>query len=108
MAYIARRQSDTPSAAASGVYASLRELYESEAKEWVANRSRAHHDGAPFPCQRILDGLRAGRAVNVPAGVLREPARSNAPRAIVGPDDTVTFDDDRGAAIRLWLEENDL
>jgi hypothetical protein len=77
-------------------------------------------DEREYPRGRILDALRAGRTVNVPSGSLPDWARVGIPsrrgrlglavihpqRAIVGPDDTVTWSDDDWA--RLWLEENDL
>jgi hypothetical protein len=64
-----------------------------------------------------LEALRAGRPVNVPSGSLPGWARTGAPtrksrrrltvtkpaRAIVRPDDTITWSDDDWA--RLWLEE---
>jgi len=110
----------------SGVYGFLRQHYEEDLREWQANVSRSHRDGAPYPQRRILDDLRAGRTVNVPTYSLPRSALSGAPtrpgptvqygprrgspaviypeRAIVRPDDVITFSDDDWA--RLWLEEN--
>ena len=92
----------------SGLYGFLRDYYEKDLLDWQANVGRSHWDGAPFPRQRILDGLRAGRTVNVPTWSLSDHSRAGAPeqRAVVRPDDTITFSDENWAA--LWLEENDL
>jgi hypothetical protein len=112
----------------SGLYGFLREHFEQDCREWQANATRSHWDDAPYPRQRILDDLRAGRTVNVPTHSLPRSALSGAPtqpgptvqygprrgslgviypeRAIVRPDDTVTFTDDDGAA--LFIAENGL
>lgn len=98
-------------------------------QQWQANASKSHRTGAPYPCQRMLDGLRAGQTVNVPSYAVpggttlkTSPSRPGPPlmhgpragtpsriypaRAIVSPGDTVAFNDDNVA--ELWLEENDI
>jgi hypothetical protein len=101
-----------PEVNTSGVYAFLASQEEAEFRTWQANVSRTHADGAPYPRRRILDNLRAGRTVNVPAYSLPKWAKQSSAagpipqRAIVRPNDTTTFTDDD--AMRLWLEENDL
>lgn len=123
MARVALPKVDT-----AGVYKHLQRRFEDELKAWEANASRVHAAGAPFPSQRILDDLRAGRTVNVPAYALPRSAMEAAPtrpgpphtqgsrcgqpsviapqRAIVTPDDRITYTDDNWA--QHWLEENDL
>lgn len=105
----------------SGAYAAVANYFEADRAVWMANRNRTHADDAPYPCQRIVDGLRAGEPVNVPTMSLpksaRPPARPSTgrlgnvvhlppSRAIVRPDDAVTFTDNDWAA--HWLEENGL
>jgi hypothetical protein len=123
MARVARPRVD-----AAGVYAQLRRYFEDDLQVWVANKSHGHADGAPFPRQRILDDLRAGRTVNVPTFALPRSAMEGAPlrpgppivhgprrgqpsvihpeRAIVTTDGRITFSDVH--AMKLWLEENGL
>lgn len=114
------RAAPQPQAQFGGVYAHLLRYYERDHDDWVANVTQSHHDHAPFPRQRILDGLRAGEPVNVPADVLPRAVRAGAPtrkgrlglatitpaRAIVSADDSIRWSDDNVA--RLWLEENDI
>jgi hypothetical protein len=110
------------------VYSHLLRYFEADLLDWVANANQAHATGARFPRQRILDDLRGGRTVNVPAYALPPsafacaPSRPGAPivhgprrgqptriypgRAIVTPDDQVKFTDDDWA--RLFLDENNL
>ena len=104
-------------ARSSGVYGFLRQYFEQDLRGWVANVGRSHWDDAPFPRQRILDDLRAGRTVNVPAHSLPKwaprgpvhmvgtvkvfPARS-----IVRPEDAITSSDEDWAA--LFIEEHGL
>src|SRR6478672_401525 len=101
----------------SGLYGFLREHFEQDCREWQANVTRSHWDDAPYPRQRILDDLRAGRTVNVPAHSLpkwapRGPVHMVGTvkvfpeRAIVRPDDTITFTDEDWAA--LFIEEHGL
>jgi hypothetical protein len=112
----------------SGTYGCVRDYWEKDFARWEANVSRSHHAGAPYPPQRILDDLRAGRTVNVPTYSLPRSVLSGAPtrpgptvqygplrgspgviypqRAIVRPDDVITFNDENCA--QLWLEENDI
>ncbi|WKG03067.1 hypothetical protein [Mycolicibacterium sp. HK-90] len=107
-------------AASTGVYRYLVDRYEADRTAWVANGNQTHADDAPYPCQRILDGLRAGEPVNVPTLSLPRSARPavrhrtgrmenvlvlSPARAIVGPDDIVRFNDEWAA---LFLEENGL
>lgn len=109
-----------------GIYHSVRQYLECDLAAWEANGAMAHRQGAPYPRQRILDDLRAARAVNVPTyslppsgligaptrpgpTVLRGPRRgcpqpTYPARAIVRPNDTITYTDDNWPA--LWLEEN--
>ncbi|KHO18643.1 hypothetical protein [Mycolicibacterium setense] len=116
MARVARQQ-----AASAGVYGHLVAYFEADRAAWVANGNQTHAESEPFPCQRILDGLRAGEPVNVPTWSLPKAARPavrraagrlgnvvllSPARAIVGPDDSIRFTDENWAA--LWLEENDL
>lgn len=95
-----------------GLYGRLAEAEERRRRQWDANIDRSHHDGAPYPRQRILDSFRAGRTVNIPRGELPDTADPGGgpahwwQRAIVHPDDRVSCNDDDGA--RLWLEENGL
>lgn len=110
MAYVARARVDT-----SGLWGAVCRWIEDEALAWEVNATRSHSGGAPFPSQRILDGARAGRAVNVPLWALPVEARRAAPkrrvgelvvwpdRAVVRPDNTVVFNDENATA--LWLEE---
>jgi len=97
-------------AATSGVYAFLADQEQAGWRTWEANVSRTHADGAPYPRQRILDGLRAGQTVNVPGSAMRGLGRDRSGRrpggrAIVSPDDTIMFAADD---MQLWLDENDL
>ncbi|QZH66925.1 hypothetical protein [Mycolicibacterium farcinogenes] len=109
MARVARQR-----AASVGLYAHLISYYETELAAWVTNVNETHAPSEPFPCQRILDGLRAGESVNVPTLSLPKSARPvvenvvllSHSRAIVGPDDTVRFTDDSWA--EFWLDENGL
>lgn len=107
-----------PVSDARGTYAYLLQYFESDLSEWVANTTHFHGAGAPFPRQRILDGLRAGAPVNVPSWALPGRAQRSAPRrvvagvavmpqrAVVTPDDRITYTDEDCA--RLFLEENGL
>ncbi|MEX3652411.1 hypothetical protein ABFW14_27990 [Mycolicibacterium fortuitum] len=116
MSRIARQR-----AATAGVYGHLVDYFEAARAAWVANGNKTHAENEPYPCQRILDGLRAREPVNVPTWSLPKSARPavrqvagrlgnvvllSPSRAIVGPDDTVRFTDENWAA--LWLEENAL
>ncbi|ORV85559.1 hypothetical protein AWC11_01665 [Mycobacterium interjectum] len=123
MARVAR-----PNVDAAGVYAHLCRYFEDDLRVWVANINQAHPSGAPYPSQRIFDDLHDGRTVNVPTYAMPRSAMESAPwrpgppiahgprrgqptrigpqRAIVTPDDQVTFSED--AAAKLWLEENGL
>lgn len=108
----------TPKVDQAGVYAALRRHYEADLQAWEANAGQAHRHGAPFPRQRILDGLRAGDTANVPFHALPSAVRAGAParrgrlglatilpsRAIVSPQDRISWSD--ADAARLWLEEN--
>lgn len=108
----------TPKVESAGVYAALRRYFEADLQEWEANLGQSHRQGAPFPRQRILSGLRAGETVNVPFRALPSAVRFSAPtrkgrlglatiyptRAIATPQDRVSWSDDDDA--QLWLEEN--
>lgn len=107
-----------------GLYQAVRERVEEDAclhEERIASwpGGSANH---PYPMWRILDALRAGEPVDVPQWAVPQWARIGqcmlrgrlteqtveAPwmyRAIVRPDDTVTFEADDG---RLWVAENGL
>lgn len=114
MARVARQQ-----AASAGVYGHLVDYFEADRAAWVANGNQTHAEGEPYPCQRILDGLRARESVNVPTWSLPKVARptvrqvtgrmgnvvlSSPSRAVVSPDYSIRFTDKNWAA--LWLEEN--
>ncbi|SUA02953.1 Uncharacterised protein [Mycolicibacterium fortuitum] len=105
-------------AASAGVYAHLVAYFEADRAAWVANVNQTHAASEPYPCQRILDGLRAGEPVNVPTSSLPKAARPavrhragrmenvvvlSPARALVGSDDSIRFTDENWAA--LWLEE---
>jgi hypothetical protein len=114
-----------PKVTTAGVYAHLRHYFEDDLQTWERNGSWVHATVSPFPRQRILDDLRAGRTVNVPTYALPRSAFEGAPsrpgppvvhglrrgqlsvrhpeRAIVTPDDRITFTNDDWA--RLFLEE---
>ena len=110
----------TVTAATTGIYGFLVEMYEADFDDWQANKQHAHARGAPYPRRRILEALRSGQPANVPTDWLPDWAQLGAPtrkgrlglatitpaRAIVRPDDTIGWSDDNAAA--LWLEENDL
>ncbi|MED5813871.1 hypothetical protein VST63_16045 [Mycolicibacterium sp. 050232] len=116
MARVARQQ-----AATAGVYGHLVDYFEADRAAWVANGNQTHADSEPYPCQRILDGLRAGETVNVPTYALPKAARPavrhvagrlgnvvllSPSRAIVEPDDSIRFNDENWAA--HCLEEQGL
>jgi hypothetical protein len=101
-----------------GLYGVLAAQEEQEFWDWLG-RGPAR-DEQDYPRRRILQALRGGRAVNVPRHSLPGWARVGMParrgrfglavfypeRAIVRPEDTITWSDDDWA--RLWLEENGL
>jgi hypothetical protein len=108
-----------PNVDTAGVYRFLARQEEDGLAAWEANVVKAHRTGVPYPRQRILDDLRAGRIVNVPLRALPPWARTAVPtrrgrlglaviqpgRAIVTPDDAITWSGDFAG---LFLEENDL
>jgi hypothetical protein len=108
----------SPKVQTAGVYRALAVTAEQRLREWIdAGRGRSELD---YPSRRIVEASRCGLPVNVPTGWLPDWARVGMPsrrgrlglalirpaRAIVGPDDTVTWSDDDWAA--LWLEESGL
>lgn len=113
MARVARQRADT-----AGVRGFLLDKFRADQREWVTNLGRSHPADEPYPCQRIINDLEAGRTVNVPTIALLRGASAAAPkrvigdqvvlpaRAIVRADETITFTDDGWAA--LFLEENGL
>jgi hypothetical protein len=115
MARVAQQKVDT-----SGLYSVLAAQEEREFRDWLSVDRGRGRDAGDYPRRRILEALHDGRPVNVPRHSLPGWARLGAParrgrlglaviypgRAIVRPDDTITWSDDDWA--RLWLEENDL
>ena len=117
MAYVAR-----PLGTARGVYRFLGEAEEVEYRRWEEGQVRRLRNGCTaesYPRQRRLDAVSLGQPVNVSTGeiwgwnavnagapaVPRPPGRQPL-RAIVRPDDTITFTDDDWAA--LFIEEHGL
>jgi hypothetical protein len=115
---------DSGAARTAGVYSVVRERIEEDARlheERIASWAVDSAD-RPYPMQRILDALRAGVPVDVPAWALPQCARSDQRiaqercagstattgwmyGAVVHPDDTVTVEPDSGSR---WLEYNGL
>jgi hypothetical protein len=110
----------TPEIQAAGLYRELALQEEQMLAEWLNPGWSHSRDEREYPRRRILEALRAGLTVNVPAGSLPARGRVGMPsrksrsglatirpaRAVVRPDDTITWSDDDWA--RLWLEENGL
>lgn len=120
MVFVAQPEVDT-----AGVYAALRRHFEEDLQAWLhyGGTTRAEGD---YPRRRILGDLRAGRTVNTPADALPKtaldtaqwrpgpphpsgprqglPTRIYPARAIVTPDDQITFTEQD--AVKLWLAEN--
>jgi hypothetical protein len=107
---------------ASGVYRFLAEAEEVEHRRWDEGQRRRLKNGyvaEDYPRQRRFDAFAAALPVNVSTGeiwgwnaakagapnVSRPPGRRPG-RAIVRPDDTITFTDADWAA--LFIEENGL
>jgi hypothetical protein len=110
------RTSQRPQATG-GLYQAVRELVEEDACDHEARVSGWHGGRVahPYPLQRILDALRAGKSVDVPMWAEPKWARteiseaasrvSNAfmRRTVVRPNDTFTVVADDGSA---WLADN--
>lgn len=102
-----------------GVYAAVRERVEADAGNhaaWCAGWPNQ----PPYPLQRVLDALRAGEAIDVPAWFVPKQHRVNQCVfegrrtgatgdaasfwvAIVHPDDTVTFEPGDGSLMVEYL-----
>jgi hypothetical protein len=111
----------TPEVQTDGLYRELAARAEKDLVDWLNPGWQTGRRECDYPRRRILEALRAGRTVNVPAGSLPAWALVGCParpghhpkspvirpqRAIVSPDDTIVWSDDDWA--RLFLEENDL
>lgn len=106
-----------------GVYRAVRDAMERDAQlhaERIAGWPVDPKDH-PYRMQRILDALRAGEVTDVPMWVLPKAALRDQPRArgartgrsgdasvlykaVVRPDDTVTFEVDDGSAMMEYLD----
>lgn len=113
-----------------GLYQLIVRSVEDHFADWDSEEKPRHHLSGellphPYPYQRVLDAARAGMPVNValvdlPVDVVRSaPTRpggrtrmgreqlppTHPARAVVAPDDSVTFPDD-SASLALWMEED--
>jgi len=117
MAYVAKS-----AGSARGVYRFLAEAEEVEYRRWEEAQERRLKNGyalEEYPRRRRLDAFSTGRPVNVSTGEIwgwnaasagappfPRPAGRRPERAIVRPDDTITFTDEDWAA--LFIEEHGL
>jgi hypothetical protein len=115
-----------------GLYGAIVRAVEANFAVWSECRAPRHYVTGellpnPYPYQRLLDAVRAGVPVNVALSVLPADVVRSAPmrprgrgqltgaelppvrpsRAVVAPDDTVSFPDAK-VDCRLWMEENGL
>lgn len=103
-----------------GVYRAVREAMERDAQLHAERIAGWPVDpkGPPYPLQRILDALRAGKPTDAPTWAVpaahvgclaaRRRAGETTPgqtfyKAVVRPDDTVTFEPDDGSASIEYL-----
>jgi hypothetical protein len=117
MGYVAR-----PAGTALGVYRFLADAEKAGHRRWEEGQQRRLKNGyalEEYPRQRRLEAFSAQQPVNVPTGeiwgwnavnagaphVPRPPGRL-AGRAIVRPDDTITFTNENWVA--LYIEEHGL
>jgi hypothetical protein len=99
-----------------GVYAAVLAAVESDARSHAERVAGWSVDPAehPYEMQSVLDALRAGESVDVPAWAVPRRVRPERCtdrveatwyRAVVHPDDRVTLEPDDGSR---WLEVNGL